>query len=138
MTEFFDSSVFIAASWAGHPLHESCFSLISKASRKHSACAAHSLAEVYATMTSLPGRHRATPAQSRLLIEEIESRCEVVTLDGPEYRAAIETAAARGLVSGQIYDWLLFRCAEKVEARTIYTLNLRHFEAFGHGRIRTP
>ncbi len=138
MREFFDSSVFFAAFSAGHPGHEESLTMVSKASPRFSACAAHTLAEVYATMTSLPGRNRVSPVQALLFTEEIRGRCQLISLDSDEYLAAVTQASSLSLVSGQIYDWLVMRCAEKVGAKTIYTWNVRHFEQFYGRRIRTP
>ncbi len=141
MREFFDTSVFVAAFWGGHVHHQASLRLVSAARKSQSACALHTLAEVYATMTALPVRDVIPPAQALLFIEEIRDRCTLVGLDEEDYRHAIDQAAARGFVSGRIYDGLLLRCAAKIRARTIYTWNLKHFQSIDPGqasKIRTP
>ena len=141
MKEFFDSSVLIAAFWNGHTQHLPSVKLLAAASRKQSACAAHSMAEVYATMTVLPVKPVIPPEQVLLFVQEIRDRLAIVTLDGEEYFETLRESAARGWTSGKIYDALLLRCALKVKARTIYTWNLKHFQAVAPAmadRIRTP
>ena len=54
MKEFFDTSVLVASFWRGHRGHEASLNLVAAANKKKSACALHTLAEVYATMTALP------------------------------------------------------------------------------------
>jgi predicted nucleic acid-binding protein len=139
--EFFDTSVLIAAFWAGHPQHDASIRLFAAARKRQSACALHTLAEVYAGMTALPVRDIIPPEQAMLFVEEIRSRCSIVSLDEGEYIATLKHAAARGFISGRIYDALLLRCAAKIDARAIYTWNLKHFRAIApelSERIRTP
>jgi predicted nucleic acid-binding protein len=103
--------------------------------------ARRSLAEVYSTLTRLPGRHRLSSEQAMLFLEDIHERLAVVALDEREYYAAIKKAAAAGIVGGTIYDALLAHCALKAKADTIYTWNIRHFEQFGQviaERLKTP
>jgi len=141
MKEFFDTSVLIAGFWRGHPHHEASLKVVSAANKKKSACAAHTLAEVYATMTILPVKDVIPPEQVLLFVQEVRNRFAIVTLSEGDYLGTIERAAARGLTSGRIYDALLLRCAAKVKAETIYTWNLKHFRAIPPeraDRIQTP
>ena len=141
MKEFFDTSVLIGAFWRGHPYHEASLKLVSAANKRKSACAAHTLAEVYATMTALPVKDVVPPEQALLFVQETRDRLTIVSLNENEYYKTIEKAAARGMVSGRIYDALLLQCATKVKAETIYTWNLEHFRAIrpdAAERIRTP
>ena len=139
--EFFDTSVLIAAFWGGHPHHEASVKLLGAANQKQSACALHTLAEVYAVMTVLPVKPLLPPEQVLLFVREVRDRLTQVGLREGEYFATIERAAERGFTSGRVYDALLLRCAAKVKADTIYTWNLKHFQAIDPelaGRIRTP
>jgi predicted nucleic acid-binding protein len=64
-----------------------------------------------------------------------------VSLTENEYFETIRKAAEGGFTSGRVYDALLLRCAAKAKARTIYTWNLKHFQAIAPEqaeRIRTP
>ena len=141
MKEFFDTSVLVAAFWRGHRDHESSLKLVAAANNKKSACALHTLAEVYATMTSLPVKDVIPPDQALLFVHEIRDRFTVVTLNEDQYLRTIEQAAEHGFTSGRIYDALLLRCAAKVKAEVIYTWNLKHFQSIDPkqaDKIQTP
>jgi predicted nucleic acid-binding protein len=141
MKEFFDTSVLVGAFWRGHPQHDASLKLVSAAHKRKSACAAHTLAEVYATMTALPVKDVIPPDQALLFVQEARDRLTIVTLTKDEYYGAIVTAAARGFTSGRVYDALLLRCAAKVKAEVIYTWNLKHFRTINPedaDRMRTP
>jgi predicted nucleic acid-binding protein len=141
MKEFFDTSVLVGAFWRDHPNHESSLKLVSAANNRKSACAAHTLAEVYATMTALPVKEVIPPDQALLFVQEARDRCTIVTLTEDEYFYTIERSAGRGLTSGRVYDALLLRCAAKVKAEVVYTWNVKHFRMIRPDmadRIRTP
>jgi predicted nucleic acid-binding protein len=141
MKEFFDTSVLVAAFWGGHHDHEVSFNLLAKAKKRQSACAAHSLAEVYAVMTALPVRPAIPPDQVLLFVRSARERLTVVTLDENDYLETLQETAELGFTSGRTYDALLLRCAAKAKVATIYTWNLKHFLALDPrqaGRIRTP
>jgi predicted nucleic acid-binding protein len=141
MKEFFDTSVLIGAFWRGHPHHRASLKLLSGANKRKSACAMHTLAEVYAAMTALPVKDLIPPDQAMLFVQEVRDRLTLVTLTGEEYYTTIERAAALQFIGGRIYDALLLRCAAKVKAQTIYTWNLKHFRAISPAlasRIQTP
>lgn len=92
-------------------------------------------------MTAMPVRPLLAPEQVLLFVEEIPQRLALVTLAESEYRRAIRDAAERGIGSGRIYDALLLACAGKVQAKTIFTWNLKHFRQLApdlSARIRTP
>jgi predicted nucleic acid-binding protein len=141
MKEFFDTSVLVAAFWGGHRDHAASVKLLGAASKKQSSCAMHTLAEVYAAMTALPIRPILPPEQVMLFVQEVRDRLTIVPLDESEYIETIQQAANAGFTSGRVHDALLLRCAVKVKAQTIYTWNLKHFQAITPGlagRIRTP
>ena len=141
MREFFDTSVLIAVFWGGHANHEASIKQFAKAEKKHASCAAHTLAEVYATMTALPVKPVIPPEQALLFVEEVRKRLSLVSLDAEEYYETIRKAADRGLTSGRIYDALLMSCAAKAKAEVIYTWNLKHFHSVAPEMaacLRTP
>jgi predicted nucleic acid-binding protein len=141
MKEFFDTSVLVAAFRGDHPQHAPSLKLLAHARRRHSACALHSLAEVYSVMSTLPVRPVIPPEQVLLFVEEIRERCALITLSEAEYAETIRSLAEQGVVGGRTYDALLLRCAAKARAETIYTWNLKHFHALAPklgSRIRTP
>jgi len=141
MKWFFDTSVLIPTFLEDHEHHEASLDAFLKSDRRSSCCAAHSLAEVYATLTRLPGRHRLSGEQVLLFLENIRERLTLVTLDPEEYSAALHSAAANGIVGGAIYDALLAQCALKTRAETIYTWNVKHFQRINSEiarRVKTP
>jgi len=138
---FFDTSVLVAAFLEDHEHHERSFAVFAGADRKTAFCAAHSLAELYATLTRLPGKFRLSADQALFFLESVEERLDVVSLDAREYHLAIREAATAGIVGGTIYDALLGRCALKANVAKIYTWNVTHFQRLGAeiaGKVRTP
>ncbi len=141
MKWFFDTSVLISAFLEDHEHHEASLDAFLKADRQSSCCAAHSLADVYATLTRLPGRHRLSGEHVLLFLENIRERLTLVTLDPEEHFAAVEEAAAAGIVGSVIYDALLAQCALKIRAETIYTWNVKHSQRINSEigrRVKTP
>ncbi len=55
---FFDTSVLIAAILLQHEHHRPSAAAYLKADKKNACCAAHTLAEVYASLTRMPGGQR--------------------------------------------------------------------------------
>ncbi len=141
MKSFFDTSVLVATSVEVHEHHERSFALFTGADRKTTSCAAHSLAELYATLTRLPGTTRMSAEQALLVLDSVEERLEIVSLDAREYRLAIQAAAAAGIVGGTIYDALIGWCALKARATRIYTWDVADFQRLGAEiamKVRTP
>ena len=141
MREFFDTSVLVAAFWGGHRDHALSVKLLAAAHKARSACAAHSITEVYAVMTALPVRPAIPPEQVLLFVQAMREKLAVVILDEQDHIDTTWEAAESGFTSGGIYDALLLKCAAKVRARTIYTWNLKHFRLIDlrqADKIRTP
>jgi predicted nucleic acid-binding protein len=138
---FFDTSVLVPVFLEEHLHHEASLAVFVRSDKKHSSCAAYSLAEVYATLTRLPGKHRASASEAMLFLENMEERLALISLDGEEYSKAVMHSAESGIVGGMIYDALLAQCALKVRAETIFTWNVEHFRRLGPEvakRVRTP
>jgi predicted nucleic acid-binding protein len=131
MNYFCDSSVLVPALLPEHQHHAPSFSLFAAASPKRASCAAHSLAEVYATLTRYPGSERLSAEQAGLLVEEIENRFELIWLDAREYYSAVRSMAAQGVIGATIYDGLISACAIKARVDRLYTWNARHFDLLG-------
>lgn len=129
MKEFFDTSVLVAVFQREHIHHAASIKRFAAAHRRHSACGVHSLAEVYSAMSGLPVRPPIPPEQVLLFLDDIRQRLTLIQLTAGEYLEAIQSTAARGYTSGRVYDALLLACAVKCRAETIYTWNLKHFQA---------
>lgn len=67
-----------------------------------SFCAAHTVAEVYSTMTRLPVRPSIPTEQALLFIRQMRKRFTVVGLTGKEYFATVERLA-RERVGQKLY-----------------------------------
>lgn len=141
MTIFFDTSVLVSAVLVQNVDHDRSLAVYRSAHQKHTFCAAHSLAEVYSTLTRLPGNQRMQCDQALLVIDDITKRFTTVALDSDEYHSAIADAVTEGISGGTIYDVLIARCALKAKAEIIYTWNIDHFRRCGAEvakRLRTP
>jgi len=141
MKAFFDTSVLVAAFHGDHEHHDRSLTAFLKYPKREAAASVHSLAEVFATLTALPGKHRVGPDQAMLFLQTVRERLTLVTLSEVEYYNAIDTASSRGIAGGAIYDALLAHCALKIQAQTLYTWNLRDFQRLGPevaARVRTP
>lgn len=91
--------------------------------------AAHSLAEAYAVLSTLPTRPRLSAADAwRLLRENVCTRARVVTLTAAEYADTLERMARAGLSGGVIYDALIARVARKAQVNKLVTLKAADFE----------
>jgi len=141
MKGFFDTSVLVPLFYRDHVHHGPSQELFIQFNQSTGCCGAHSLAEVYATLTRMPGKRRISGEQAMLFIGNIRERLSVIALSGEEYADALEAAAARGIIGGAIYDAVLAHCALKAKADAIYTWNVRHYALCGRevtGRLRTP
>jgi len=138
---FLDTSVLIAASDAADPRYPGSRSLLAAATPATAACGAHTLAEVYAVLSRIPGGKKVRPAHAGLLVDQIASRMTVVSLSAKDYSATLRETARMGLSGGIVFDALLLACARKVKARRIYTWNEKHFRMVAPDladRIFTP
>jgi predicted nucleic acid-binding protein len=138
---FLDSSVLIPVFLADHPHHAPSLRLYAQCNSEIASVAAHSLAEVYSTLTRLPLPHRATPDQAVEFLESMRTRFRFVTLASEEYLASIRVAAANRISGGTIYDALIATCALQAGADQIFTWNVRHYQLLGAEvlkRIKTP
>jgi len=131
MKGFFDSSVLVPVFYGDHVHHKASLELFIRFDKSTGCCGAHSLAEVYSTLTRMPGKHRISAEQAMLFIGSIRERLSLVALTGEEYADALQASAALGIVGGGIYDAMLAQCAIKAKAKTIYTWNPRHYTLCG-------
>ena len=141
MKGFFDTSVLVPLFYGDHVHHRPSLDLFIQFDQSTGCCGAHSLVEVYATLTRMPGKRRISGEQAMLFIGNIRERLSIVALNSEEYADALEASAALGIVGGGIYDALLAQCALKTKAEAIYTWNTRHYTLCGRevaGRLRTP
>jgi predicted nucleic acid-binding protein len=138
---FLDTSVLVATFYADHEHHAPSIDLFLRFGKRHACCGAHSLAEVYATLTGMPGKRRVSGDEALLFLGDIRERLTLVALDEQEYFQVAAASAAGGLASGAVYDAILGHCALKAKAEAIYTWNPRDFLRLSPaiaGRVKTP
>jgi predicted nucleic acid-binding protein len=137
-----DTTVLFAASESGHPHHERSLALVTTAAPSYGFVAAHSLAELYATLTAAPA-----PKVRRVtdVLEAVEHAARVFTpvvLDLEDYLWVLRHAATAEIRSGRLYDALILKCAERAGVDVVYTWNTAHFRAVAWpemvGRVRSP
>lgn len=141
MKGFLDTSVLVPVFYGEHVHHTASLDLFIQFDNSTGCCGAHSLAEVYSTLTRMPGKHRISTEQAMLFIGSIRERLSIISLTGDEYADALQSSPERGIVGGGIYDALLAHCAVKAQAETIYTWNTRHYVLCAPEvtqRMRTP
>lgn len=141
MKAFLDTSVLVAAFYGGHEHHDPSIELFLRYRKHEACCAAHTLAEIYASLTGMPGKNRATPDEAMLFLGNVRDRLSLVALSEEEYFETVEASAAAGVTGCGIYDAVLAHCALKAGARTIYTWNVEHFRRLGPEiakRVTTP
>ena len=119
MKAFFDTSVLVPVFYGNHLHHRASLQRFIQFDKTIGCCGAHSLAEVFSSLTRMPGRHRISGEQAMLFIGSIRERLSTIALNGDEYAKALEGAAGRGITGGGIYDAMLARCAIKARVKTI-------------------
>ena len=141
MKAFLDTSVLIATFYADHPHHSPSADLFLRFGKDETCCAAHSLVEVYSTLTRMPPPRRVSGDQAILFLADIRANLTVIALDSDEYFQMAENASMAGLAGGAIYDAVLGQCALKANAETVYTWNSKDFLRLREeisGRVQTP
>jgi predicted nucleic acid-binding protein len=141
MKGFLDTSVLVPVFYGDHVHHQASLRLFIQFDKSTGCCGAHSLAEVFSTLTRMPGKHRISGEQAMLFIGSICERLSLVALDGDEYAKALQASAALGIVGGGTYDAIQAHCALKAEVETIYSWNSRHYAQCGPEvtrRLQTP
>jgi predicted nucleic acid-binding protein len=126
----YDTSLIVAGLIESHPKHEAALVQIERVPTPDYQIfvAAHSLAEVYATLTRIPPPVRLPPKLAYTLVKtNIIDVYEIIALEAEDYLDIIGDLANKGLTSGIIYDALIVWAGIKANADHILTLNPRHF-----------
>lgn len=142
MTFLCDTTVLFAASDAAHQHHRPSLELVVTATPTSAFVAAHSLAELFATLSGRPAPKVRRLDQVLEAVEHVAAAFTPVTLEVDDYLGVLRHVAAAEARSGQIYDALILKCAERADVERVYTWNTGHFERVAWptmvGRIRTP
>jgi predicted nucleic acid-binding protein len=126
MKVLFDTSVLVAAMVEAHARHETALPWLEKARTGEVGyfVSAHTLAELFSVLSTLPTSPRPTAAIARRLIHEnVERSARVVPLGRHDYSAVLRDMADLGLCGGIVYDALIARAARKAKVERLLTLN---------------
>ena len=142
MIRFFDTSVVIAAMIREQPCHQACLSLIQSSESGKACVYAHAMAECFSFLTGgrLPIQLDGDTAAA-MIEQNISTKLRVLTLSPDDILTTLKQSRAIGVRGGGIYDALHLAAARSVQADEIFTLNLRHFQAFAPDlidRIKAP
>jgi predicted nucleic acid-binding protein len=125
-----DTSILVAAMVEAHPFHEQgliWFKRVSSGTDK-GVVAAHSLAELYSILTTLPVQPRISPEEARRLIQHnVIQKFDVITLGSQDYTQVIDLLAEIGIIGGATYDALILRAAAIAKVDLVVTLNEKDF-----------
>jgi len=130
MKILFDTSVLVSALVESHPSHKRAFPWLKKARLKEydMIVAAHTIAELYAVLSTLPIKPRISPLiAGKLISENIETVGKIISLTPREYITVIQQISELGLVGGITYDALIAKVAQKANVERLLTLNADHF-----------
>ncbi len=125
-----DTSVLVAAMVEAHPAHEKGLTWLKRVTSgaDEGLVAAHSLAELYSILTTLPVQPRISPSDARQLIQsDVVNAFEIVPLSSDDYSKVIEHLSALGIVGGATYDALILYAAANANVDLVVTLNEKDF-----------
>ena len=125
--DFFDTTVLVASSIQNHPHYPESSACLSRLRETGGACAAHTLAESYNTLTRTSKGYGLPPLAAAAIVKEAREWFTLLSLTPDETLSTIHAIAERGLPGALVYDALILACARKIDARHIYTNNLKHF-----------
>jgi predicted nucleic acid-binding protein len=144
MKILFDTSVLVAALVQPHPLHNRALSWLKKAKAEEFELivSSHTIAELYAVLSTLPVSPRITPGLAwRLIHESVEPVASVISLSSSDYFAIIKRMSDLGISGGAVYDALIVKTARKSEVDRVLTFNVNDFKRIwpeGGTRIAAP
>ncbi len=114
-----------------HPAHARAFPWLrrAKAGEIELVVCTHTLAELYAVLSTLPVQPRISPDVARRLIRvDVEGVGTIVDLRAGDYRRTLDSQASLGLAGGTTYDALAACAARKAHVDKLITLNEKDFE----------
>lgn len=144
MKVLFDTSVLVAAFVEAHPMHSRALPWLQGARRKEFEflVAVHTVAELYAVLTTLPLKPRISPANAQRLLEvNVEGSAVIIPLSVSDYTKIIKEVANAGLAGGIVYDALIVAAARKANVDRLLTFNASDFVSIwpqGEDRISMP
>jgi predicted nucleic acid-binding protein len=131
MKTLFDTSVLVAAIVEPHPMHNRALPWLQRAKTGELAffVASHTLAELYAVLTTLPIKPMISPSTAwRLIHDNIEISAKIISLSPSDYQDIIKRVPEFGLSGGIIYDALIVKAAKKSKVERLLTFNINDFK----------
>jgi predicted nucleic acid-binding protein len=125
-----DTSVLVAAMVEAHPAHMRSLAQLQRIKNGVDAglVSAHTIAELYAILTTLPVKPRISSVIAYELIQHnVFDLCEVAPLSAEDYSAVTRHLSEKGITGGVTYDALILYTAIKAKADRIVTLNESDF-----------
>ena len=138
MRVLLDTSVVVAALVEDHLRHRVAFPWLRDLRNGDSEglIAAHSIAEIYAVLSSLPISPRITPSAAWALIEHsVLPLVQVIELSAVNVQEVVRRLSRQGLSGGVVYDALIAEAAIKADAELIVTLNAVDFRRVTRGEL---
>ncbi len=135
MKTAFDTSVLVAALVQPHPYHSRALIWLKRAVSKEfdMIIASHTIAELYAVLTTMPVSPRISPEIAwRLIHESIQPVSTIVALSASDYLAVIKDAKESALSGGIIYDAIILKAALKSKAEKLLTFNISDYRRLPH------
>lgn len=126
MKVLLDTSVLVAAMIEAHPAHEKSLLWLQRIKQGSDSglVSAHSVAELYAILTTLPMKPRISPLVAYNLIQRnVFDLCEVLPLSAEDYSAVIKHLSEEGITGGVTYDAVILYAAITGKADRVVTLN---------------
>ena len=125
-----DSNIVIATIFEQHEAHQQCLSWLKRIQRHEieGFFSAHSLAEIYSTLTKKTTINLPPDEVMLYLKEDILPFFSVVELNSEEYQSVLTHMAQENLSGPIVYDALIAYAAQKVKADYVVTLNSKHFK----------
>jgi predicted nucleic acid-binding protein len=130
MRVLLDTSVLVAGMVEAHPMHKNALPWLQgvKDGTHAGFVSAHSIAELYSILTTLPVQPHIPPDVARRLIHQnVIASCDVVPLSDKDYAVVIDHLGELGIVGGATYDALILYAAIKAGVDRVVTLNEKDF-----------
>ncbi len=130
MKTLFDTSVLVAAIVEPHPMHCRALPWLQRAKMGEFAffLASHTLAELYAVLTTLPLKPKISPSVAwRLVHDNVETVAKIISLSPSDYSATVKYMSELGLSGGIIYDAIIVKVAKKSKVERLLTFNSDDF-----------
>ena len=130
MKVLLDTSVLVAAMVEAHPAHMRSLAQLQRIKNGADVglVSAHTIAELYAILTTLPVKPRISSAIAYELIQRnVLELCEVASLSAEDYSAVTRHLSEEEITGGVTYDALILYTAIKEKADRIVTLNESDF-----------